>query len=241
MLNLIQQLSATIRSSGKLQNPLFSNKTQSSSCITILENGVLESDEGKAAEILNNYLVNMTETLGIASEHEQEPLNDHEDDPCLTIVKRFQSHPSVLRIKSSVKSTTKFSFRKITVEEMLEQLQNLYPKKGSPQEGITAKILKTNGDLFCFPLTELFNKLVEESSFPDDMKNADVSSSFTKDDNLSKKNYRPISLLPTITIIFERLTNGQLSEFTARFFHNCYEGLDKSTTTACLVKRFAML
>eukprot|EP00794_Sanderia_malayensis_P005369 gene5369-6040_t len=81
---------------------------------------------------------------------------------------------------------------------MLEQLQNLDPKKGSPQNAIPAKILKYNADLFCFPLTELFNKLVEESSFPDNMKNADVSSLFKKDDNMSKKNYRPISLLPTI-------------------------------------------
>ncbi len=204
----------------KTVKPLFSNKVQSSSCITLLENGVVESDEGKVAEILNNYFVNITETLGIASEneHEQEPLNDHEEDPCLTIVKRFQSHPSVLRIKSSVNSTINFSFRKITVEEMLEQLQNLDPKKGSPQNAIPAKILKYNADLFCFPLTELFNKLVEESSFPDNMKNADVSSLFKKDDNMSKKNYRPISLLPTIGKIFERLMHRQLSEFTARFF-----------------------
>ena len=199
---------------------MFSNKIQSSSCITLLENGVVESDEGEVAEILNNYFVTITETLGIASEHEQEPLNDHDDDSCLTFVKRFQSHPSVLRIKSSVKSTINFSFRKITVEEMLEQLQNLDPKKGSPQEAIPAKILKSNADLFCFPLTDLFNKLVEERSFPDDMKNADVSSLFKKDDNMSKKNYRPISLLPTIAKIFERLMHRQLSEFTARFFYH---------------------
>ena len=118
---------------------MFSNKIQSSSCITLLENGIVESDEGKVAEILNNYFVNITETLGIADEHEQKPLNDHEDDPCLTIIKRFQSHPSVLKIKSSVKSTITFSFRRIAVEEMLEQLQNLDPKKGSPQEAIPAK------------------------------------------------------------------------------------------------------
>ena len=135
--------------------------------------------------------------MGITSEHEQEPLNDYDDDSCLTFVRRFQSHPSVLRIKSSVKSTINFSFRKITVEEMLEQLQNLDPKEGSLQEAIHAKILKSNADLFCFPLTDLYNKLVAESSFPDDMKNA-VSSLFKKDDNMSKKNYRPISLLPTI-------------------------------------------
>lgn len=97
---------------------------------------------------------------------------------------------------------------------MLPQLQNLNPKKGSPQEAIPAKILKPNADLFCFPLIEIFDKLIEESSFPDDMQNADVSSLFKKDDNMSKKNYIPISLLPTIAKIFERLMHRQLSEFT---------------------------
>ena len=49
------------------------------------------------------------------------------------------------------------------------------------------------------------------------MKIADPSSLFKKDD-MSKKNYRPISLLPTIAKIFERLMHRQLSEFIARFF-----------------------
>ena len=222
----------------KTVKPLFSNKIQSSTCITLLENGIVESDEGKVAEILNDYFVNTTETLGVADEHRQEPLNDHMDDPCLRTVKRFQEHPSIHKIKSSVKSTINFSFRKITVEEMLEQLQNLDPKKGSPQEAIPAKILKSNADLFCFPLTELFNKLVEESSFPDDLKNADVSSLFKKDDNMSKKNYRPISLLPSIAKIFERLMHKQLSEFTERFFSPLLGGFRQGYNTQHVLLNF---
>ena len=222
----------------KTVKPLFSNKIQSSTCITLLENGIVESDEGKVAEILNDYFVNITETLGVADEHRQEPLNDHMDDPCLRTVKHFQEHPSIHKIKSSVKSTINFSFRKITVEEMLEQLQNLDPKKGSPQEAIPAKILKSNADLFCFPLTELFNKLVEESSFPDDLKNADVSSLFKKDDNMSKKNYRPISLLPSIAKIFERLMHKQLSEFTERFFSPLLGGFRQGYNTQHVLLNF---
>ena len=222
----------------KTVKPLFSNKIQSSTCIALLENGIVESDEGKVAEILNDYFVNITETLGVADEHRQEPLNDHMDDPCLRTVKRFQEHPSIHKIKSSVKSTINFSFRKITVEEMLEQLQNLDPKKGSPQEAIPAKILKSNADLFCFPLTELFNKLVEESSFPDDLKNADVSSLFKKDDNMSKKNYRPISLLPSIAKIFERLMHKQLSEFTERFFSPLLAGFRQGYNTQHVLLNF---
>ena len=54
-------------------------------------------------------------------------------------------------------------------------------------------------------LTDLFNGFIEASSFPDSMKNADVTPIFKKDDYMNKGNYRPISLLPTIVKIFERL------------------------------------
>ena len=72
---------------------------------------------------------------------------------------------------------------------MLEQLKNLDPKKASPQESIPPKILKTNTDLFCFPLVELFNRFVQEGSFPNDLKCADVSSLFKKGDTVCKENY----------------------------------------------------
>ena len=63
---------------------------------------------------------------------------------------------------------------------MLQQLQNLDTKKGQLKEAIPAKVLKSNADLFCFPLTVLLNIL-------DDTKNADVSSLFKKDDIMSKR------------------------------------------------------
>ena len=62
--------------------------------------------------------------------------------------------------------------------------------------------MQSNADMFCFHLAELLNNFIKASSFPDDMKNADVTSIFEKDDNMSNVNYRPISLLPTITKIF---------------------------------------
>ena len=177
---------------------LFSNKIQSASCITLLENDVVESDEGKVAEIMNNYIVNITETLGISRATTEGSLNDFNEDPCSNVIKHFESHSSILKIKGSVSSDTKFSFRKATFDEMLEQLKNLDPKEASPQESILPKTLKTNADLFCFPLVELFNRLVQEGSFPNDLKCADVSSLFKKGDTMFKENYRPISLLPAI-------------------------------------------
>ena len=62
--------------------PLFSNKIQSSSSITLIENDVLESDEGKVAEIMNNCFVNITDTLGISCTSNEDSLDNLDEDPC---------------------------------------------------------------------------------------------------------------------------------------------------------------
>ena len=112
---------------------MFSNKIRSTFCITLLENDVVESDEGKVAEIMNNYVANITETLGASRANTKGSLKDLYEDPCSKIVQYSEAH-SILKIKESISSTTKLSFRKATVEEILEQLKNLDPKKASPQE-----------------------------------------------------------------------------------------------------------
>ena len=90
-------------------------------------------------------------------------------------------------------SSQSFSFHQITVQEMLKQLIKLDPKKALRQEAIPAKILRANADPFSLPLIEIFNNLVVDCAFPDDLKLADISSLYKEDDNMRKQNYRPIS------------------------------------------------
>ena len=122
---------------------------------------------------MNDYFVNITENLDISCANIEDSLNE---DPYSRIIEHFESHSSILKIKGSISSTIKLFFRKVTVEEMLEKLNYLDPKKPSPQESIPPKILKTNADMLCFPLVELFNKIIEEGIFPNNLKCADVYS-----------------------------------------------------------------
>ena len=121
------------------------------------------------------------------------------EDTLQTTIERFQCHSCVAKIRTTVCSLQRFPFHQTTIQEMLHQLIKLDPKKATPQEAIPPKIPQENADLFSSPLTEFFNKLVVESTFPDDLKLADISSIYKKDDNMRKQNYRPISLLPAIS------------------------------------------
>ena len=82
---------------------------------------------------MNNYFVNKAEILCTSRANTEGSLNDLKEDTCSKIIKHFEAHSSILKIKESVKSYTKFSFRKATFNEMLEQLKNLNPKKLHPR------------------------------------------------------------------------------------------------------------
>ena len=60
--------------------------------------------------------------------------------------------------------------------------------------------------LFLTYLTVIINRSNATSSFPDELKLAEVMSAFKKDDPFDKEDYRPISLLSHTSNIFEKNT-----------------------------------
>ena len=88
-----------------------------------------------------------------------------------------------------------------------------------------------NIDLFCYPLTRLFNIYADANKFPDDLKVADVTALYKMDGRMNKTNYRPISLLPTISKIFQRLIPIQLYDFKALKLSALLEGFRKHYNT----------
>ena len=63
--------------------------------------------------------------------------------------------------------------------------------------------------------TVCFNDFLDRGVFPDELKLADVVPAHKKDSATNKANYRPISLLPSISKVFEKLVCIQLTGFMA--------------------------
>ena len=59
---------------------------------------------------------------------------------------------------------------------------------------------------------DCINSCIEEKIFPNELKMADVIPVFKKEDAQNKINYRPISLLPLLSKIFEKVIQDQLAE-----------------------------
>ena len=80
-------------------------------------------------------------------------------------------------------------------------------------DDLPTKILKNNSDIFSRFFRTNCNNAIEISTFPEQLKYADVKPVFKKDLQTDKKNYRPISILPNVSKIYERCINKQLEEY----------------------------
>ena len=73
------------------------------------------------------------------------------------------------------------------------KLGKLNPRKSSPIESIPAKDIKQNSDIFAPVLQSHFNTIISQNDFPEVLKAGDITSLYKKDDNPTKKHYRPIA------------------------------------------------
>ena len=110
----------------------------------------------------------------------------------------------------------KFKLRKITVSEVRKALKELKSKKATGVDGIPSRLFKDGSDALASPLSVIFNLTIQENVIPAEWKKAKVTplhKSGTKDD---PRNYRPISVLPVVYKVLERLIHKQL----ASYFHD---------------------
>ena len=90
-------------------------------------------------------------------------------------------------------------------------------------------------------LHELFKKSLSNCEFPKDLKLADIKPVFKNKNYLDKANYRPASVLPPISKIYEELLQKQISNFIENILSPYLCGYRKGYSTQnaliCLLNR----
>ena len=93
-----------------------------------------------------------------------------------------------------------------TNETEIERLiDGLKRKNSSGYDNISNCLLKDLQSCLIQPLTIIFNKSMTEGLFPTRMKSADVIPLYKSKDKTNKNNYRPISLLITLSKLLEKV------------------------------------
>ena len=120
-----------------------------------------------------------------------------------TIITKYENHPSILKIKEHVKVIEKFTFSKPIPNDLDEHIKSLDPKKTTVENDIPTKILIDTKEIANGYLTNIYHKCIENQTFPLSLKKAYVIHSHKQLERTSAKNYRPISLLPCISKLYE--------------------------------------
>ena len=109
-----------------------------------------------------------------------------------------------------------FPTEKLNVGKIISNYKN---KKRQGQDGICNERLKC-----CRPIVEpylavAFNGAIEESKFPSTFEIARIIPLFKKGDRVNLENYRPISLLSSLSKVFEKLPDQRI--ISLREKNNC--------------------
>ena len=197
----------------RVVKPNFSNKILGTNRVILRDGGKVISDTERVADTFNKFFVNIGNTLKIDKYKQFLVETNDVFDPVLKAIKKYSAHPSILSIKEKM-SNNVLSFRKVTYEEILNEINSLGTSKSTQSEDIPFKIIKDNADIFANFILQSFNKCIIDGKFLDQLKKADVSPVFKKGNHNDKTNYRPVSILPLLSKIYERLIYNQINQMT---------------------------
>jgi len=109
----------------------------------------------------------------------------------------------------------RFEFKLVTDEQVLKLIKTLEPKNSSGYDNISSKLLLQLADMLHSVLRLIINKSLMTGIFPDKLKIAVVTPIYKGKDSDPHEfgNYRPISLLPTLSKIFEKVVHLQLYDY----------------------------
>ena len=189
----------------------MTNKGQLSNKITLIESDAILTEDDKVAETLNSFFSEAPGSLDIIENRYILNKTEGLNNPIDIALKIFEHHPSILKIKNVIKSN--FSFHTVTIDDIVHEIKGLNTSKASAHSSIPVKNFKHNWDISSPALHPIINNAISECTFPSKLKYADIAPLHKNDDVTNKKNYRPISMLPVVSKVFERILHKQIGYF----------------------------
>ena len=145
-----------------------------------MEENEIFQDDDKVSETFNDFFSNAVSNLNIQTNNDYLNNNVNETDPVLNAIKQYENHPSIVKIKEVFRDGDTFCFKPILLYDVQTEIMLLNNSKACPKDTIPTNIIKDNCDIIACKLHSDFNKSINSSSFPDNLKNADVTPVYKK-------------------------------------------------------------
>jgi exonuclease III len=198
----------------------FSDKVICGQKITLVKDNTIISVDQEQAEAFKLFFEDAVSRLDIQENqfllnYESGDLNDEIGN----IILRFKYHPSILKIQEKVNIDEQFEFTQVNDDDVYRELKGINPRKATTFQNIPCKSLRDNAEVCTPVIRNIFNtKIVGGLTFSDKLKVADIAPVFKSDrtkkkDATNVENYRPVSVLPSTSKIFERLLQKQIGNY----------------------------
>lgn len=201
-----------------------------------MNNDKIISEETEIANAFKEFFNNAVKSLNLDCDDSLLSNTSDLSNPVDIAIEKFKNHPSIITIKNNINSSP-FEFSNTETDIILKELNMLDSSKNGTHGDIPAKCLKNVSNECSEYLVRVWNEeIVALSTFPGDLKLADVTPVLKKKDSALAKNYRPVSVLPTVSKIFERLMQKQILTYIDEFLspHLCGYRKGYSTQTALI-------
>ena len=213
----------------KLFKPFLSNKCSVRNEIILSENDNIIVDEEEIATLLNNHFNCVTKHLNLFTWNIDYKVCSYKH-PVINAIDKFKDHPSIIKIRETVCCMQPFKFRPISTNEVFKMILNLDCKKKTSGP-IPNKILKQSVHIISPILRNIINKTFDSGLFPDKLKLAEITPVPKYCNSKNVGDFRPISILPSVSKLIEKAMADQLEKYFEAIFSNLLCGFRKRYST----------
>ena len=178
------------RRTWRLINELKSRQSKSTKVSQVKTGNQVFTSPGDIGEAFNNHFTNIGQSLA-------QEIPSSEIDP--------------LAYVNSVDGV--FSLQRINVQKVIKLLKAIDVSKTTGLDKIPNRLLKIAANVVAPSLTGIFNQSLVTGIFPSDWKMAKLSPIFKNGSKSDLNNYRPVSVIPTVAKIFEKIIYDQLYQY----------------------------
>ena len=113
----------------------------------------------------------------------------------------------------AVSTSLHFHFKQVNSGTVLKELRNLKRSKSPGPDDIPPSLLKDAASCLAEPLTYVINMSLRTGQVPNQWKQAKVLPLFKSGNAIELDNYRPISILPVLSKVLERVVHTQFIDY----------------------------